>query len=1241
MRHINNKKFLRLLVSLILILSIVLPSYAGLNDGLIKDLQCTYQLTNNSTVNLTKVSSSLNGLPVKYITNGNLNNDGNSDLVAYSPGKLISLLGDGMGSFPTTNSINSTSTVSKIILKDINNDLYDDLLVLDNLPVANIMLTGRLSVYVNDKNSSYLTPKVFYVGNNLNGIAIQDFNKDNWNDVLVSDGTSKTLTLLQNTKNTTTLFQSPPVTVNIGGKPTAINSYDYNNDGLADIVVAYTNDLGVNYLGVLRQYAPAKFTQALTFRLNEKVTAIDLGDVNKDSKVDIALSISGATVKQIGVLQAVGNTFAALRYFSVAGNPAEIKLANLNGDCNPDVVTLNQNTNNISILRGAGNSIFSPSIEFGVDSSPGGLVRDDFNKDGRHDFVAGNNNGLVFFLQKVGSGLSSSSSSSSGTVPSCMDSDGGQNYSVKGIVSVQGVSSLTTYTDRCIAPAASGGIVTVPSCIGNTCSLVEYSCTNSSSAVSSVKCYGCSDGVCNVLNQPSSSSSSSSSGCIPPPCVEPIVPPGCHLENTTLSNGCPGCPKVVCPSSSSSSSSSGSGCGVTIASCVTMGCTGIDPALCKCLGCPSTSSSSSSGGTLTCSASSNCPLGTCSDGRTFPKYNCTNGTCTPINTYTVIDPCDIPPGVPGGLTCDPNTVVNKIIDLAKSYAGIINFYSDANVERQQIYRFFALLGLLVFDSPSKDEANIARKGIQTFIGKQLLNNRLLSDNFKASLDQYLLYLVNFAKNCNYNNNNLPLPSDSECTTLYSQSMSGNVTSGSRILERIKPNKNNKFSIIPIPLNGIVENLNPMDRLAEIENKIIVANQRIGDLESLLASLSSNPTNGLGITIVSGLNTQANPNGANDINVVKQELLKAKAYKCELTIMKKFWEDLVSKKDCLIIDSAFDDKYKSIISGEALVTYLILGGDGASFDANPDHDDNGDGAIDSKDASFGIQQLPGVNNNDLNAAINFLKNARNSLTFSSGCTPVNVSGNLGIITSFDDVSYQFRSTAPDKANKKKKKPSHSNKFSIVPIPLGGSGSLNTISGRLVEVNAKISIAQERLRDLKGLLVYLISNGWGDYDTNPDHDDNGDGVINANDISFGIQIVSGLNTASNPNGRMDANVVRQEIYRVRLYLYELNRSKDFWNTIQPKETCLNNNLNYINTLKKKVFDYEGLITFLALEGGNGNSFDTRPDKDDNGDSVIDQKDSSFGIQPVTGINVNSFFAINDALNKARKDIKGLCP
>ena len=99
-----------------------------------------------------------------------------------------------------------------------------------------------------------------------------------------------------------------------------------------------------------------------------------------------------------------------------------------------------------------------------------------------------------------------------------------------------------------------------------------------------------------------------------------------------------------------------------------------------------------------------------------------------------------------------------------------------------------------------------------------------------------------------------------------------------------------LSIMPIPLSG-EGSPNPSDRLAEIRNKIGVAEARVRDLEGLLTSLILG-TDGKD-PVISGLNTKENPQGSKDANVVRQELYRARAYEGELRTAENFWNEIVS------------------------------------------------------------------------------------------------------------------------------------------------------------------------------------------------------------------------------------------------------------------------------------------------------------------------------------------------------------
>ena len=83
---------------------------------------------------------------------------------------------------------------------------------------------------------------------------------------------------------------------------------------------------------------------------------------------------------------------------------------------------------------------------------------------------------------------------------------------------------------------------------------------------------------------------------------------------------------------------------------------------------------------------------------------------------------------------------------------------------------------------------------------------------------------------------------------------------------------------------------PMYRFAEISNKVAVAEQRIRDLRNLAESLMNGSYN---IPVVSGLNTAFEPRGAQDLNVVNNELKKVLAYKNDLESARGFWGEIES------------------------------------------------------------------------------------------------------------------------------------------------------------------------------------------------------------------------------------------------------------------------------------------------------------------------------------------------------------
>jgi hypothetical protein len=88
--------------------------------------------------------------------------------------------------------------------------------------------------------------------------------------------------------------------------------------------------------------------------------------------------------------------FASLTCFSqsfstksypVGAGPAQLVVADFNGDHIPDIATVNASANTVSILINNGDGTFRPHIDFATAPGPVGLAAVDWNKDGKMDLV--------------------------------------------------------------------------------------------------------------------------------------------------------------------------------------------------------------------------------------------------------------------------------------------------------------------------------------------------------------------------------------------------------------------------------------------------------------------------------------------------------------------------------------------------------------------------------------------------------------------------------------------------------------------------------------------------------------------------------------------------------------------------------------------------------------------------------------------------------------------------------------
>jgi hypothetical protein len=263
-----------------------------------------------------------------------------------------------------------------VAVADFNGDGKQDLVI------SNIS-SNTVSLLLGNGDGTFQSEAHYATGVEPHGVAVGDWNGDGKPDLAVANLKSDTVSILLGNVNGT--FQ-PAVSYAVGKGPRGSAVGDFNGDGKADLVV--TNSLEGS-VSVLLGNGDGTFQAAANYRSFQAPISVVVADVNGDGKPDLVASNSGADT--VSVLLGNGDgSFRPANYFQVGSGPGAVVVADFNGDGKPDIVVENFGSDSVSVLLGNGDGTFQTATKYGAGWGPGGLAVGDFNGDGRLDLVVAN-----------------------------------------------------------------------------------------------------------------------------------------------------------------------------------------------------------------------------------------------------------------------------------------------------------------------------------------------------------------------------------------------------------------------------------------------------------------------------------------------------------------------------------------------------------------------------------------------------------------------------------------------------------------------------------------------------------------------------------------------------------------------------------------------------------------------------------------------------------------------------------
>jgi hypothetical protein len=321
----------------------------GRNDIAVVDLQGNLQLFfGNGAGSFERISlnglwpSSSNGIDLDI---GDLNGDGRNDIaVAFSSqtGAVSVLLNQDNRSFGAPVNYNTCSFSKGVAIGDLDQDGDNDLTDISQCNEAGVLLNngqGRFAF-----NSSY--------GNGFaaRAIALADFNRDGFKDIAYLNngaGSNSNVTVLLNNGNAT--FDAPRLNW-VWDNSDDLAVGDFDGDGNLDIG---TVNSYFSLVFVLIGDGHGNFISYSEVYGGDAPTGINTADFNGDGRLDYAVISRGLNNLSVFLNQGY-YAYSDPISFSVGQTPVDVATGNLNGDSLPDMVVVNQGSGSITVLCSSG-----------------------------------------------------------------------------------------------------------------------------------------------------------------------------------------------------------------------------------------------------------------------------------------------------------------------------------------------------------------------------------------------------------------------------------------------------------------------------------------------------------------------------------------------------------------------------------------------------------------------------------------------------------------------------------------------------------------------------------------------------------------------------------------------------------------------------------------------------------------------------------------------------------------------